>query len=94
MFVKNWVEQESFSNGDYDPAQMVPKTLYLPDGRLVPVCIVEAPLDTSRPIPRTRPWEWPDNLIGGGFPIRVEAQNSSRIATRDVSSRTGIRSTR
>lgn len=81
VFVKSWVAQEEFSTGRYNPAEMVPKTLYLPDGRLVPVCIVEAPLDETAPIPRVRDWEWPDKLLGGGFPVVVDVQNSTHVAS-------------
>lgn len=44
VFVSEWVEEHDFAskNGKYSPDQMVPKTLYLPDGRRVPVCVIEA----------------------------------------------------
>lgn len=82
VFVKSWVAEERFGGrgGEYRPDAMVPKTLYLPDGRLVPVCVVEAPLD-EQPIARSSPWHWPRNLLGGGFPIAVEVQGETHVAS-------------
>ena len=35
--VRSWVPEEAFgAGGRYNPAQIVPKTLYMPDGRAVP----------------------------------------------------------
>src|SRR5262245_40032203 len=40
-FVDEWIPATQFSKGSrYDPDQIVPKTLYLPDGRRVPVCVI------------------------------------------------------
>src|SRR5262245_6457216 len=49
-FVSSWVEADRFG-GDIDAQDMVPKTLYLPDGRMVPVCVVkvEAGVPASDP---------------------------------------------
>ena len=40
VFVDEWVDVEEFGKGKrYDPSQMVPRTLFLPNGRKVPVCV-------------------------------------------------------
>ena len=41
VFVYRWVPAEDFARrGRYHPDQMVPRARYLPDGRVVPVCVV------------------------------------------------------
>jgi hypothetical protein len=81
VFVKEWVEPSKFNTGgDYDPDQMVPKTLYLPDGRRVPVCVITAPreLSISTAAPAVR---YPLNNLGGGFPILAAVQGQEHVAT-------------
>src|SRR5207342_1808391 len=64
------------------PAQIVPKTLYLADGRAVPVCVVQAeevPSDTNADFsPPTIP---PAYKLGGGSPIVVRVQGTEHVAT-------------
>ena len=38
VFVRRWETLEDFRD---KPTQIVPKTLYMPDGKAVPVCVVE-----------------------------------------------------
>ena len=50
VFVKEWVDEAKFfAGGGYDPDDFVPKTLYMPDGRKVPVCVIQAPRDLATP---------------------------------------------
>src|SRR5262245_28169641 len=68
-FVDRWLAPADFQLGaaGCGPDQMVPKTLYLPDGRMVPVCVVKI----DRTVPDRAmlpPWHWPEGIIGGGFP--------------------------
>ncbi len=81
VFVDKWQRPEDFaSGGTLAPDQAVPKTLYMPDGRMIPVCVVL--LTQSLPDPRRLPdWQWPKGLIGGGFPIVSETQGASHIAS-------------
>jgi len=81
VLVNNWQQPADFtSGGPLTPDQLVPKTLYLPDGRVVPVCIVK--VTQSAPDPRRIPdWQWPDGVIGGGFPIISETQGTRHVAS-------------
>lgn len=82
VLVRQWVELTGFGGdkGQLHPEQAVPKTLYLPDGRMVPVCVVK--VDPAAPAPGVPPdWHWPDGLYGGGMPIVVEPQRRQRTAT-------------
>ena len=81
VFVDTWVDKADFAlNGGIDPASIVPPTLYLPDGSRVPVCVVYAPLQDAAPQPRP-PQHFPENRIGGGFPILIDVQGDQRFAS-------------
>ena len=46
VFVQKWVSADEFAKGHrYSPDEIVPSTLYLPDGRRVAVCTIEAQRD-------------------------------------------------
>ena len=80
VFVEQWLDPSDFSGGRLSPDQMVPKTLYMPDGRMAPVCVVR--ITRSAPDFSILPaWHWPEHLIGGGFPIISESQNARSIAS-------------
>lgn len=81
-FVNEWVHEYQFGGEgrELHPEEMVPKTLYMPDGRMVPVCVVK--VKQGEPDPRQQPqWHWPGGLFGGGMPIIVEPQQQVRQAT-------------
>jgi hypothetical protein len=82
VFVRKWAAKEQFNGQEYDPAEIVPRTLYLADGRAVPVCVVEAneiPADDSDGV--TKEVGLPAFKFGGGFPLIVEVQGVERSAT-------------
>src|SRR5262249_18912807 len=80
--VSNWVYESQFGDEDDElyPDQMIPRTLYLPDGRMVPVCVVkvERGEHDSRQLPT---WVWPSSLLAGGMPISVKNQGQIHRAT-------------
>jgi hypothetical protein len=76
VFVEEWIPAET-STG---PDELVPPTLYLPDGRRVPVCVIEAPRDPVSPA--TPPaMRRPLNNIGSGHPVFIEVQHRDHVAT-------------
>jgi hypothetical protein len=81
VFVSSWEYESALA--DSDPSDVVPKSLFLPDGRSVPVCVIEA---------RKQPWSkdlkvkpetlTPRNLLGPGAAILNEdCQGMARVAT-------------
>jgi hypothetical protein len=82
VLVREWVDEGEFGReGKPAPWEVVPKRLYLPDGRVVPVCTVLAP-----PVPQDHgqglePVAWPRATFGGGLPLHVEVQREEHIAT-------------
>jgi hypothetical protein len=81
VFVDKWQSEKELVNSK-SPGAVVPKTLYLPDGRAVPVCIVEARRDlepVDAPVPNQI--RYPISVIGGGFPLEVRVQGRDHVAT-------------
>jgi hypothetical protein len=82
VLVDKWKKPKEFGSGagQVAPDQLVPPTLYLPDGRAVPVCVVVVtrgePDETMLP-PRT----WPNARLGGGFPLLISVQGESHLAS-------------
>ncbi len=80
VFVDQWIGADKFGQGkQYDPREMVPKTLYLENGRKVPVCIVAVERNVSDAVPVTP--RYPLNNIGGGMPVVAEVQGREHVAT-------------
>ncbi len=80
VFVNQWIPPSAFyDGGGYNPDQIVPKTLYLPDGRRIPVCVIKAPREAVAP--PAAPINFPLNNIGGGRPILASVQGQRHVAT-------------
>ena len=83
VLVRSWATESAFGpGGKYDPSQMVPRTLFLQDGRAVPVCVVEAP--EAAPAQKSisaSVLSRPAFTIGGGMPIMVDVQGKRHWAT-------------
>jgi hypothetical protein len=81
VFVSEWEYEEEL--GKTDPSDVVPKSLYLPDGRSVPVCVIEArqqPLSTDLQVQMAALTA--RNLLGPGCAIlNKNAQGMERIGT-------------
>lgn len=74
VFVRKW--ESSRSLGD----QAVPPRLYLPDGRLIPTCVILATPDESLPPPITKVTA-ASELLGGGYLCRRNAQGIDQYGT-------------
>ncbi len=83
VLVSEWIDDSEFVGGDphaHHPREMLPKTLFMPDGRKVPVCVVK--VDTTQATATEIPkWHWPAARIGPGYPIAVSAQGRERRAS-------------
>lgn len=61
-------------------SESVPRTLYLPDGRVVPTCVVETPPDESLPPPITS-IAHASSLLGGGYLCMRRNQGENAFGT-------------
>jgi len=76
-FVEKWEDPKDFAGR---PSEMVPTTLYLPDGRSVPVCVIEAPKESTTDI-IARDIRYPINNVGAGSPVVAQVQGNEYVAT-------------
>ena len=82
VLVERWLTAQDFGTG---PGQVpveekVPTTLYLPDGRTVPVCVVQ--VDQAEPDRDPVPaWVWPERVVGGGLPVITYSQGEEHVAS-------------
>jgi len=80
VFVDQWEQRDELAQSGQD--DIVPRAIYMPDGRVVPICVVEAP-----PVYENNEFINPSNIIfpqtyvGGGFPVIVKTQGMERIAS-------------
>jgi hypothetical protein len=77
VFVDRWMTIEELAK---QPDQVVPRFLYLPDGRKIPTCVIYVELSDT-PAPRLDRVTFPTNMLGGGFPILTEVQQEERIGS-------------
>lgn len=78
VFVKEWLPIEVIAQ--QDPDQVVPRFLYLSDGRVVPTCVVLAERQEAAP-PPLQDITFPEHLIGGGYPVFTEKQGQEHIGS-------------
>src|SRR5262249_24203870 len=79
VFVRQWESRHSLRS---KPDQFIPTTLYLPDGRMVPTCVIDAPLDMAPdPLLNEDTLPIPNLYIGGGYPVMTDVQGRTRVAS-------------
>jgi hypothetical protein len=82
VLLRDWIDEEDFGKkGKPAPWKIVPKRLYLPDGRGVPVCTILALPVAQTEAPAIDPVAWPKATFGGGLPLYVDVQRQSHLAT-------------
>jgi len=77
VFVNDWKKDSEFCE---NPDQAVPKLLYMPDGRVVPTCVIYIEDKEISP-PALQYLSFPSELIGGGYPITTKVQEETHIAS-------------
>ena len=79
VFVDQWKTEEYLLKDSFN---IIPKSIYMPDGRIVPICVVKADkvqiTDTEVDMNKLA---FPTNYIGGGFPVIVHNQGNDNIAS-------------
>ena len=74
VFVRRWQRPEQLGPNE------IPRTLYLPDGRVIPTCVVLAEPDEEMPQPAHGPAQV-SSLIGGGYSCLRTHQGVSHVGT-------------
>jgi hypothetical protein len=82
VFVSRWESDSAFDNQTRSISDYVPKTIYLEDGRSVPICIVHAPLVETMPPPiDPEKLVFPEKYLSGGYPVSTEVQGEEHFAS-------------
>jgi hypothetical protein len=79
VFVRDWVDRALFGGG-VEPDQMVPRALYLPDGRVIPTCVV-AVTEQAAPASGAQKLSFPKTLIGGGYLLSSQVQGRTHLGS-------------
>ena len=77
VFVREWFHRDQFRT---DPDQMVPRELYLPDGRVVPTCTVLVQDDLTPELPNYH-LSFPNGYIGGGYVTFANVQGRQHMGS-------------
>ena len=59
---------------------MVPRALYLSDGRVIPTCVIQATQQDS-PLDSARKLSFPNSLIGGGYLLASDVQGREHLGS-------------
>lgn len=75
VFVNQWLKPKDLCKKPYET---VPRRLYLPDGREIPVCVLLVEPE-DQPTPRIERLEFPSGLIGGGYPCFTDPADTQGV---------------
>jgi len=77
VFVNSWKHRQAWKT---DPDRMVPRALYLPDGRVIPTCTV---LVEEESVPSTPDYHlsFANSFIGGGYLTYAEVQGEQHLSS-------------
>lgn len=78
VFVSHWQSPSDFQSR---PGDLIPSTVFMPDGSKVPICIIEAPRESETPIEAPNDISYPLNNIGPGNPLIANVQGQKYLAT-------------
>jgi hypothetical protein len=76
VFVDQWQHRGDLAR----PDEMVPASLYLPDGRVVPTCVIELSRDVM-PVGIPHEYRFPKTFIGGGYPVLASVQGREHLGS-------------
>ncbi|MEO8672795.1 MAG: hypothetical protein ABI411_15865 [Tahibacter sp.] len=78
VLVDRWLTPQELAL--QQPDDGVPRYLYLPDGRIVPTCVVYAPPGGAVLSPDSA-LTFPGELVGGGYPLYADVQGRRHVAS-------------
>jgi len=77
VFVNDWQPMKAFRK---DPDQMVPRALFLPDGRVVPTCTVMVEEQQISEVPDYH-LSFPNTYVGGGYLTYAKVQGRQHLGS-------------
>jgi hypothetical protein len=76
VFVKEWIQLDAFEH----PQDVVPPAVYMPDGQMVPICVIQVEKEDLRPEFEGN-YNFPASVMGGGYPVVCDVQGREHIAS-------------
>lgn len=76
VFVRTWQPLKKLH-----PDDVIPPFISLSDGRVVPVCTLEAPLYAGDAPRQTGNLTFSSNIVGGGYPVLADVQGTEHIGS-------------
>ena len=77
VFVNDWLKLKDFHAS---PDQMVPRAIFLPDGRVVPTCVVFVREGVAEPIAPGK-LSFPKSYVGGGYVTLADVQGREHFGS-------------
>lgn len=77
VFVSRWEPKQRFRK---DPDEMVPRALYLPDGRVVPTCTILVNEESYPTVPNYQ-LSFANSYLGGGYLVYADVQGQEHIGS-------------
>jgi len=76
VFVNKWASEKELKQ----PDQFIPRYLYLPDGRIIPTCVVYSPEKKASSSPLQN-LTFPNEFVGGGYPVLSDVQGQQHVGS-------------
>jgi len=80
VFVDRWTSVAELRKSPSAMEDLVPSRLYLPDGRVVPTCVICSP-PMERSGSAMKRLTFPSGAVGGGFPILTDVQGEEHVGS-------------
>jgi hypothetical protein len=80
VFVNRWVSEKELRADPDLASEMVPPLLYLPDGRIVPTCVIEVDPSKTNAGSVDMP-QYKSDLVGGGYRVQTMVQGKPHLAS-------------
>lgn len=79
VFVKDWLKPAGYQAAAVK-GQVVPPFIYLPDGRVIPTCVIQASLWSGTDSPLIG-YQFSRRLMGGGYPVLTQVQGKEHVGS-------------
>jgi len=76
VFVERWVNPGDFEH----PDDAVPAAVYMPNGQMVPICVIQVEKDELR-VEGEAHYSYPASVMGGGYPVICDVQGQEHFAS-------------
>ncbi len=79
VFVKEWLKPDEYRAASFK-GQVVPPFIDLPDGRVIPTCVIQTTLWPGTAAPLIG-YQFTQQLMGGGYPVLTQVQGEEHVGS-------------